>query len=91
MARAGWLQAGVVADNILAMIHGQEPSRTYKPNVFVERAIKLTLGKTHTVTYSSDEDGSDMMFPSRNGALDLEIDRAWKQFGCHGSGEAVRE
>ncbi|KAF2826047.1 FAD/NAD(P)-binding domain-containing protein [Ophiobolus disseminans] len=82
MARAGWLQAGVVANNILALIHGRTPSRTYKPNVFIEGAIKLTLGTTHTVMYGMDEDGSDVMFPSRNGPLDLEIGRAWKTFGA---------
>jgi hypothetical protein len=82
MARAGWLQAGVVLDNILSMIHGQKPSRTYKPNIFLEGAIKLTLGKTHTVMYGMDEDGSDVMFPSRKGPLDLGIERAWREFGA---------
>lgn len=63
MARAGWLQAGVVLDNVLAMIHGRQPSHVYKPNNFIEGAIKLTLGKTHSVMYGMDTDGFDVMFP----------------------------
>jgi NADH dehydrogenase FAD-containing subunit len=82
MARAGWLQAGIVADNIIAMIKGRKPSRTYKPNAFIEGAIKLTLGKSHTVMYSMDADGSEVLLSSRNGPLDLGIERAWTQFGA---------
>ncbi|KAF1993360.1 FAD/NAD(P)-binding domain-containing protein [Amniculicola lignicola CBS 123094] len=82
MARAGWLQASVVLDNVLAMIHGRQPSRIYKPNLFIEGAIKLTLGKSHTVMYGMDEKGFDVMFPSRTGPLDLGIERAWKDFGA---------
>lgn len=83
IARTGWVQASVALDNILAMIHRQTPSQTYKPNVFFESAIKLTLGKTHIVIYGMDEDSSDVMFPSRNGRLDLEIERAWKNHGAN--------
>jgi hypothetical protein len=89
MARAGWLQAGVVLDNVLAMIHGQKPTHVYKPNNFIEGAIKLTLGKTHSVMYGMDTDGFDVMFPSRNGPLNLGIERAWKDFGAdYGKGRA---
>jgi apoptosis-inducing factor 2 len=82
MARAGWRQSGVVLDNILAMISGQAPSQTYKPEVFIEGAIKLTLGKTHLVFYSMEADGSDVMIPARNGQLDLGIKRAWRSYGA---------
>jgi NADH dehydrogenase FAD-containing subunit len=82
MARAGWMQSRVVVDNILSMISGQGPSRAYKPDVFVEGAIKLTLGKTHNVVYSMDADGSDVMIPARNGPLDLGIKRAWWTYGA---------
>ena len=82
MARAGWRQAEVVLDNILAKIHGQTLTREYEPNLFVEGAIKLTLGKKHQVTYAMDNDGSDIMMPSRDGKLDLEIESAWKQHGA---------
>jgi len=67
MARTGWVQANVVLDNILAMINGQTPSQTYKPNVFLESAIKLTLGKKHNVVYGMDEGASDVMFPQETG------------------------
>jgi apoptosis-inducing factor 2 len=83
MARAGWRQSGVVLDNILGLIHGQGPSRTYKPDVFVEGAIKLTLGKTHNVVYSMEADGSDVMIPARNGQLDLGVKRAWWTYGAN--------
>mgnify|MGYP006877405579 CR=1 FL=1 len=82
MARVGWLQSGVVLENILAMIHGRQPSRIYKPNFFIEGAMKLTLGKSHTVMYGMDEDGFDVMLPSRTGPVDLGIERAWKDFGA---------
>lgn len=65
MARAGGLQAWIVLDNILAIIHGQTPMRTYKPYGFVEGAIKLTLGQTHNVLYSMDADASGSMTGSR--------------------------
>lgn len=81
MARAGLMQSGVVLDNILAKINGQVPSQKYTPNWFVEGAIKLTLGKSHEVTYSMDNDGSDIMIPERHGKLDLEIESAWKRYG----------
>ncbi|KAH8194135.1 hypothetical protein TruAng_011694 [Truncatella angustata] len=81
MARAGWMQSGLVLENILSMIQGQKPQRTYKPNYFLEGAIKLTLGKTHNVIYANEADGSDVMVPARNNRLDLGIEMAWKQFG----------
>ena len=84
MARAGWMQAPVVLDNILAMIRGEKPSRTYTPDVFIEGAIKLTLGKTHSVAYAVDADGTDVLVPAKNGPLDLGIGRAWRQFGVGG-------
>jgi hypothetical protein len=82
MARAGWRQAEVVLDNILANIQGRTSTHKYEPNVFVEGAIKLTLGKKHQVIYAMDYDGSDIMIPSRDGKLDLEIESAWKQHGA---------
>ena len=82
MARAGWMQSVVVLDNILAMVHGQTSSRTYQPNVFIEGAIKVTLGKTHNVLYAMETDGPDVMVPAKNGRLDLGIERAWSQFGA---------
>jgi NADH dehydrogenase FAD-containing subunit len=47
MARAGFYQAHVVAANVLASIKGKAGNslQPYKPNVSIENAIKLTLGK----------------------------------------------
>ncbi|KAI8717334.1 Pyr-redox-2 domain-containing protein [Fusarium sp. LHS14.1] len=81
MARAGWMQSRVVLDNILAMIQGGEPTRTYKPQMFIEGAIKLTLGKEKNVIYAMENDGSDVMAPGK-GHLDLDIARAWSQYGA---------
>lgn len=83
MARAGFMQADVVVDNILDMIDGRPPSRTYKPKWFLENAIKLTLGKSHKAIYAMDVDGSDVLIPDRkSNALDLGIKHAWGQFGA---------
>ncbi|KZV91870.1 FAD/NAD(P)-binding domain-containing protein [Exidia glandulosa HHB12029] len=81
MARAGWMQSNVVLDNILSMIRGSAPTHTYTPHVFIEGAIKLTLGKTHNVVYAMESDGSDIMVPTRNNRLDLGIKRAWRAYG----------
>lgn len=77
------MQAGVVVNNIVDMINGRPCSQIYKPKVFLESAIKLTLGKAHKVIYSMDSDGSDVLIPERNGTtLDLGIKHAWGQFGA---------
>ena len=82
MARAGWLQANVVANNIIAMIAGRNPSKLYKPNMFVEGAIKLTLGKSMSVLYAGNDDRSDILLMSRSSEIDLGIAKAWKHFGA---------
>lgn len=48
MGRAGLFQSEVVVKNILAMIDQREPTASYKPKLFIEGAIKLTLGKVCT-------------------------------------------
>jgi NADH dehydrogenase FAD-containing subunit len=45
MARASLFQAEIVLQNILAMINNRSPTEIYTPNLFVEGAIKLTLGR----------------------------------------------
>lgn len=88
MARAAIHQADVVHDNILAMINGLTPAHTYKPRLDIEGALKLTLGKSHTVIYSMDdypaEDGSckDLLVPMNMGKDDLGIASAWRQWGA---------
>lgn len=44
MARAGFYQARIVAQNIIASIKGRSLT-PYKPDVAIEASIKLTLGK----------------------------------------------
>ena len=81
------MQASVVLDNVLALIGGAAPPllRLYEPNVFLEGSIKLTLGKTHHVSYAMDSDGSDILIPARSGRLDLDVERAWRHFGAGAS------
>jgi hypothetical protein len=44
MGRAAFFQANIVAHNILSLIKGRA-LKQYLPNVGMEGAIKLTLGK----------------------------------------------
>ncbi|KAL4874584.1 hypothetical protein BJY04DRAFT_203576 [Aspergillus karnatakaensis] len=83
MARAGFMQAEIVVSNILSMIKGNPAKAEYKPDWFIEGAIKLTLGKTHNVVYSRDEGehGAEVLLPSQKGTLDLDVGRAWREFG----------
>ena len=52
MARAGFYQANIVADNVLASINGRDSAqlKIYKPDVGIEAAIKLTLGKVRSIS-----------------------------------------
>jgi hypothetical protein len=86
MARAGFMQAETVVQNILGLINGRPATKIYKPNWFIEGAIKLTLGKTHNVVYSraAGECGSEAMIVSRKGKEDLDIGMAWRQYGVSG-------
>ncbi|KAK9781216.1 putative FAD/NAD(P)-binding domain-containing protein [Seiridium cardinale] len=81
MARAVWFQAGVVANNIVAMAQGRQPSTHYAPAAFLEGAIKLTLGQKHYVTYGKDEKGQELLVPSHNGKVDLDIAKGWWLLG----------
>ncbi|KAL3476640.1 hypothetical protein BJX99DRAFT_270311 [Aspergillus californicus] len=81
MARAGFMQSEIVLSNILSLIKEQPATAIYKPNLFVEGAIKLTLGKSHSVIYSRDEYDDDVLVPSRSGKVDLDIGAAWRSFG----------
>ena len=45
MARAAFFQAEVVIENIQNLIKGRSSLSVYRPNVELEGAIKLTLGK----------------------------------------------
>lgn len=63
------------------MIHGRAAQQEYVPNIFVEGAIKLTLGLVHNVMYAMDSHGSEMLVSSRIGQRDLGIKKAWRHFG----------
>ncbi|KAK5653695.1 hypothetical protein OQA88_8726 [Cercophora sp. LCS_1] len=81
MARAAWMQAQVVAENVLSVVQGRAPGKAYEPDVFLEGSIKLTLGKKHVVIYAMDANGHELMIPTKYGQLDLGIKRAWWQYG----------
>lgn len=82
MARASFFQAFVVVANVLALIEGRKPCKTYKPKWFIEGAIKLTLGISRYVVYAMDNDGSDVLLPGNDGRLDLDIKKGWKLIGA---------
>lgn len=81
MARAGFIQSETVAANILSLVKGQEAKAVYTPNMFVEGSIKLTLGRKRSVIYSSDPDGTEVLIEMRGGPEDMDVGRAWSQFG----------
>jgi len=82
MARAAWFQAQVVADNLLSLIRGEKPSQHYRPEMFIEGSIKLTLGLKHTVIYAMDKDGTEVLFPTNSGRKDMGVGMAWWQYGA---------
>jgi NADH dehydrogenase FAD-containing subunit len=45
MARAVYVQAGIVRDNVLELIRGGSPSHQYSPQFWFEGSIQLTIGK----------------------------------------------
>ncbi|OJJ07398.1 hypothetical protein ASPVEDRAFT_142636 [Aspergillus versicolor CBS 583.65] len=81
MARAGFIQSETVAVNILSLVKGQEAKAVYTPNMFVEGSIKLTLGKKRSVIYSSDVDGTEVLIEMGGAPEDMDVGRAWSQFG----------
>lgn len=45
MGRAGYMQSLVVSANILSLINRKRNMKVYKPILWLEGSIKLTLGK----------------------------------------------
>ncbi|KAJ6547009.1 hypothetical protein B0H19DRAFT_953194 [Mycena capillaripes] len=84
MARAGLMQSRTVLDNIIAMIYDRPPSAIYTPQLILEGALKLTLGKERVVIYTQEDRDAekDILIPAQNRAVDLGIARAWKMFGA---------
>lgn len=50
MARSAYFQARVVGENILSMIRGNDPKTKYVPNLAIEGALKLTVGKVRLLS-----------------------------------------
>jgi hypothetical protein len=42
---------------------------------------QIVFYQTEYVIYAQEGDGSDLMIPGHDGKEDLQIGRAWKQFG----------
>ncbi|KAJ7484102.1 hypothetical protein B0H11DRAFT_2020170 [Mycena galericulata] len=81
MAMSCFLQAEIVLSNILAMIGKRSPSTMYIPQPGIEGAIKLTLGKTSSVVYAQERDGSELLVPGKGGREDLGVEGAWRWMG----------
>ncbi|KAI0005256.1 hypothetical protein F4779DRAFT_630147 [Xylariaceae sp. FL0662B] len=77
MARSAWFQAEVVHENIIALIRGRKPARTYVPNPELEGALKLTVGKSDWLLYTQSNDGDEMITTSSNGKEDLDVESVW--------------
>jgi len=80
MASAGIMQGEIVRENILALIRGEKLAN-YTPWA-LEGALKLRLGKDECVMYIQEDDGTEVLFPGKNGNVDLEVAKAWKMFGA---------
>jgi hypothetical protein len=95
MARAGRLQADVVAVNIVASIKARSGSgsgsgspkpppvalQNYAPRLDVEGSLTLTLGKRRTVLYVP-RPGGDVLVAMDNGREDMGVAWAWRSFGA---------
>ncbi|PSN65459.1 putative amid-like NADH oxidoreductase [Corynespora cassiicola Philippines] len=82
MARAAFYQSEVVLQNLLSLIHGKKDLKPYKPQILIEGAIKLTLGKSKLVTYMRKESGREYLIPANNGAVDMGVQRSWRFYGA---------
>lgn len=82
MARAGFFQSMIVAENIVSMINGKLPPRTYQPVLMMEGPIKLTLGKGQTCFYIPDPDGDNRIFTVRDKKEDLDVANGWRMLGA---------
>ncbi|CAK7234261.1 hypothetical protein SBRCBS47491_008889 [Sporothrix bragantina] len=82
MARAGFFQADVIADNIVASIAGRPAKHRYVPNV-VEPSLKLTLGKDATVVYMdmNEEQTKSILMPKKGDAEDMYVKQSWHFMG----------
>ncbi|CAK7241718.1 MAG: hypothetical protein STHCBS139747_003187 [Sporothrix thermara] len=83
MARAGYFQADIVADNIVASIAGKPAKHRYVPKV-VEPSIKLTLGKDATVMYMdmNEEQTDSIKVPLKGEAEDMHVEQSWSYLGA---------
>ncbi|CAI6334448.1 unnamed protein product [Periconia digitata] len=82
MARAVYMQASIVRDNVLELIRGRRPSHRYLPQLWIEGAIQLTIGKDHSVSYVPGDDGNDMLFTGAGYPDDFNIAKGWKLIGA---------
>lgn len=82
MARAGYFQANVIADNITETINGKPARHRYVPNV-IEPSLKLTLGKDATVVYMDlDAEGNkSILMPKGGDAEDMYVKQSWGFMG----------
>ncbi|KAF4955423.1 hypothetical protein FSARC_11855 [Fusarium sarcochroum] len=82
MARSAWYQAQIVRQNILDLIKGKKPTATYLPNLEVEGALKLTLGKSDWIMYVKPKNGDAVISSYSNGNEDLDVYSAWNYYGA---------
>ncbi|KAJ4362446.1 hypothetical protein N0V83_010539 [Neocucurbitaria cava] len=83
MARAVFMQAGIVRDNILGLIKGRSPSQQYLPHVWIEGAIQVTVGKNKSFAYMPGDNGTDMLFAGAGYPDDFNIAHGWRLVGAN--------
>ncbi|KAF2683345.1 putative amid-like NADH oxidoreductase [Lentithecium fluviatile CBS 122367] len=81
-ARAAFMQDEVVVRNIISLIEGRESLEDYRPLVWIEGSIKLTLGKSRMVVYTREESGREILIPLNMGKTDMDVKRQWVFFGA---------
>lgn len=81
MARAAQHQSSIVSSNILSMINGRKPRKTYKSIVEVEGTLKVSIGKSRYLVYIEDKKGREVLFPLNLKNPDMGINMVWKHYG----------
>ncbi|KAL1901030.1 hypothetical protein Sste5346_002095 [Sporothrix stenoceras] len=82
MARAGFFQADIIADNIMDSVKNKPASHKYVPSI-VEPSLKLTLGKDATVVYMdlNAEGTKSILMPKGGDAEDMYVKQSWGFMG----------
>ncbi|CAO2655304.1 Nn.00g103680.m01.CDS01 [Neocucurbitaria sp. VM-36] len=88
MARAVFMQAGIVRDNIMELLKGRSPSHQYSPRDWIEGAIQLTVGKDKSFAYMPGDNDQDVLFAGAGYPDDFKIAQGWRLVGAKYPGQS---